>query len=97
MKPLINQFTKNLSGCSGCGSNLANPIWFKDKQEGEMITYVIPVKIQAATVKEAIAKLDGVDGEIMAVNQAPQQQQTVTSSTQGSGQFSRTTTQPTPK
>ncbi len=25
MQPLINQFTKNLSGCSGCGTNLGNP------------------------------------------------------------------------
>ncbi len=24
MEPLINQFTKNLSGCSGCGTNLGN-------------------------------------------------------------------------
>ncbi len=25
MKPLINPFTKNLSGCSGCGNKLGNP------------------------------------------------------------------------
>ncbi len=25
MEPLANKFTKNLSGCSGCGTNLSNP------------------------------------------------------------------------
>jgi hypothetical protein len=36
VNPLIDKFTKNLSGCSGCGNSLGNPefdyLW---KTEGE--------------------------------------------------------------
>jgi hypothetical protein len=96
MQPLINQFTKNLAGCGGCGNSLSNPLWFKNKQEGQQMVYVIPIKITADDVKSAIAKLDGVDGEIMAVNPQPLQPVAVTQG-KGSGQvFSRTTTAATP-
>ena len=73
----------NVAGCGGCkqmrdnlnsGMSLTDAIyerWFAAKK-GEQMEYVIPVKVEAKNIKEAVAKFDGVDGEILEVRPAPQ-------------------------
>ncbi len=57
MQPLINQFTKNLSGCSGCGSNDAvYETWAKAKEKGEKMTFVFEVAVDADNYKQAVGK-----------------------------------------
>ncbi len=58
MQPLINQFTKNLSGCSGCGSNDGvYETWLKAKEKGEKMTFVFEVAVKADNYKQAVAKV----------------------------------------
>ncbi len=58
MQPLIQSFTKNLSGCSGCGSNDAvYETWAKAKEKGEKMTFVFEVAVQADTYKQAVGKV----------------------------------------
>lgn len=61
MKPLINQLTKNLSGCSGCGSNGASePIyetWRKAKEKGEKMKFQFVIVVEAETYKKAVIKV----------------------------------------
>ncbi len=97
MQPLINQFTKNLSGCSGCGNGSADPIyetWVKAKQLGEKMKFQFAVVIEADSYKEAVMKVpDGF--EILQGGVKPEAKP-VQQGIQTGGQFSRTTVQPTP-
>ncbi len=63
MKPLINQFTKNLSGCSGCGNNDAvYQTWSKAKQLGEEMKFQLVVVVESGNLKEAVGKIpDGIE------------------------------------
>lgn len=63
MESLINQFTKNLSGCSGCGSNVEiYETWLKSKQTGEKMKFQLVVVVESENLKEAIVKMpDGVE------------------------------------
>ncbi len=92
MTPLIHNFTKNLSGCSGCGNNDAvYDTWAKAKQSGETMKFQFTVVIDSETYKQAVAKVPD-EFEILSGGVKPE---TKTVVSQG-GQFSRTTTQPTP-
>ncbi len=77
MTPLINQFTKTLRPCSGCGEiDLSDPIYdqFWKTNREENMQYQIMVLIDANDVKEAVNKIpDGM--QVLAVNPRPQQQQ----------------------
>jgi hypothetical protein len=56
--PLINNFTKNLSGCSGCGkSDEVYETWSKAKQLGVKMKFQFAVVIDAETYKEAVSKV----------------------------------------
>ncbi len=58
MESLINQFTKNLSGCGGCGSKDAvYETWVKAKETGEKMKFQFAVVIDADTYKQAVAKV----------------------------------------
>ncbi len=93
MTPLINQFTKNLSGCSGCGNNDAvYETWAKAKQTGESMKFQFSVVIESETYKQAVAKVPD-EFEILSGGVKPEAK--IVTSGQGQ-QFSRTTTQPTP-
>ncbi len=93
MEPLINQFTKNLSGCGGCGSTDAvYETWAKAKEKGEKMTFVFEVTVDADNYKEAVGKFPDGFEILKGVIKAE-----VKSGMQTSGQFSRTTTQPPPQ
>ncbi len=97
MQPLINQFTKNLKPCSGCGNGSADPIyetWLKAKQKGEKMKFQFAVVIEADTYKEAVLKVPD-EFEILQGGVKPEPKQPVQSGIQTSGQFQRTITQPT--
>ncbi len=60
MQPLINQVTKNLSGCSGCGNGSTEPIyetWLKAKEKGEKMKFQFGIVIEADNYKQAVAKI----------------------------------------
>ncbi len=93
MESLINQFTKNLSGCSGCGNGSTEPIyetWLKAKEKGEKMKFQFAVVIDAETYKQAVAKVPD-EFEILQGGVKPELKPA-----QQGGQFSRTTTQQTP-
>ncbi len=91
--PLINNLTKNLSGCSGCGNNDAvYQTWAKAKQSGEIMKFQFTVVIESDTYKQAVSKVPD-EFEILSGGVKPE---TKTVISQGGQQFSRTTTQPTP-
>ncbi len=55
--PLIQSFTKNLSGCSGCGSKDAvYETWLKAKKTGEKMKFQFSVVIEAENYKQAVSK-----------------------------------------
>ncbi len=94
MTPLINQFTKNLSGCSGCGSNDAiYATWSKAKEKGEKMKFQFAVVIEAETYKQAVSKIPD-EMEILQGGVKPEPQKP---GIQTSGQFSRTQIQPVQK
>ncbi len=98
MQPLINQFTKNLPGCGGCGNGFADAVyetWLKTKETGETMKFQFAVVIEADTYKQAVAKVPD-EFEILQGGVKPEPK-VVASGMQTSGQFSRTTTQPTPQ
>ncbi len=65
MTPLVHQFTKNLSGCSGCGnSDAVYATWLKAKQFGEKMKFQLSVVIEADTYKQAVNKVPD-DWEIL--------------------------------
>ncbi len=70
MTPLINQFTKNLSGCSGCGSN---GIWQSIPIKEGIMQFQIQIVVEAENLMEAVKQFDG-KGEVLSVNARPQQQ-----------------------
>ncbi len=93
MNPLIDQFTKNLSGCSGCGSNgSVYETWLKAKQTGEIMKFQFSVVIEADSYKQAVSKVPD-DFEILSGGVKPEAKSGISG---GGQQFSRTTTQPTP-
>ncbi len=94
MEPLINQFTKNLSGCGGCGSNGVYETWLKAKEKGEKMKFQFGVIIEADTYKKAVAMIPD-EFEILSGGVKPEAKP-VQQGVQTGGQFSRTTTQPTP-
>ncbi len=95
MQPLINQFTKNLSGCSGCGSNGAvYETWLKAKETGEKMKFQIVIVVEADTYKQAINKVPD-EFEILQGGVKPEPK-AVPQGIQTGGQFSRTITQQTP-
>jgi len=58
MEPLINKFSKNLSGCSGCGNTDAvYQAWSKAKEKGEKMKFVFEVVVEADTYKQAVIKV----------------------------------------
>ncbi len=90
---LIQSFTKNLSGCSGCGSKDAvYETWSKAKETGETMKFQFAVVIEADTYKQAVAKIPD-EMEILQGGVKPE----VKTGMQTSGQFSRTTAQPSPQ
>ncbi len=68
MTPLINQFTKNLSGCSGCGSNA---IWQSIPIKEGTMQFQIQIIVEAENLMEAVKQFDG-KGEVLSVNARPQ-------------------------
>ncbi len=91
MQPLINQLTKNLSGCSGCGSNgEVYETWLKAKKTGEKMNFQFAVIVKAETYKEAVGKIPD-DFEILQGGVKPESKP-VQSGIQTSGQFARTQT-----
>ncbi len=63
MEPLIQGFSKNLSGCSGCGSkDEVYETWSKAKEKGEKMTFIFEVTVDADNMKQAIGKFpDGFE------------------------------------
>ncbi len=58
MEPLIKQFTKNLSGCNGCGNKDAvYDTWARAKQLGGKMKFQFLVVIESETYKQAVAKV----------------------------------------
>jgi len=58
MQPLIQQFTKNLKPCSGCGSTDAvYDTWVEAKEKGEKMTFVFEVAVEAENYKQAVGKV----------------------------------------
>ncbi len=58
MQPLIQSFTKNLSGCSGCGNTDAvYETWVKAKEKGGKMTFVFEITVEADTYKQAVGKV----------------------------------------
>ncbi len=95
MEPLIQSFTKNLSGCGGCGSNDAvYETWVKAKQSGEKMKFQFGIVIEADNYKAAVAKVPD-DFEILSGGVKPETK--LSTGTQGSGQFARMPTQSTPQ
>ena len=84
MEPIINQFTKNLSGCSGCGQ--VKPI-----NKGEKVTFIVQVQIEADSGKAAANKIPDECGIVIGVTKMNTPQQITNAS-----QFQRTSTQPVP-
>ncbi len=72
MSPLIDQFTKNLSDCSGCGSN---GVWQLIPTKEGIMQFQIQIIVEAENLIEAVKQFDG-KGEVMSVNARPQQQRT---------------------
>ncbi len=92
MQPLINQFTKNLKPCSGCGSNDAvYETWAEAKEKGEKMTFVFEVVVEAETYKQAVGKFPD-DFEILKGTTKTD----VKSGIQTGAQFQRTSTQSLP-
>ncbi len=94
MEPLIQRFSKNLSGCSGCGNGSADAVyetWLQAKEKGGKMKFQFGVVIDAESYKQAVAKIPD-EFEILSggvkVEPKPVQQ-----GVQTGGQFSRTTTQ----
>ncbi len=90
MEPLIQGFTKNLSGCSGCGNGSTEPIyetWLRAKEKGEKMKFQFGVVIEADTYKQAVAKIPD-EFEILSGGIKPEQKQPIV---QTGGQFARTT------
>ncbi len=97
MTPLINQFTKNLSGCSGCGKGDAvYDTWHKAKLKGGKMKFQFAIVIDAETYKQAVAKVPD-EFEILQGGVKPEPKVAQPAGIQTSGQFSRTTTQPSPQ
>lgn len=95
MKPLINELTKNLSGCNGCGngsSESAYDIWQRAKEQGDKMKFQFSVVIEADTYKEATAKVPD-EFEILSGGVKSEAR----SGIQTGGQFAKTTVQPTPQ
>ncbi len=69
MNPLIDQFTKNLSGCSGCG----NGIWQLIPIKEDTMQFQIQIVVEANSLIEAVKQFDG-KGEVLSVNARPQPQ-----------------------
>ncbi len=98
MEPLIHQFTKNLSGCSGCGNGSAEPIyetWLKAKEKGGKMKFQFGIVIEAENYKQAVAKVPD-EFEILSGGVKPEAKP-VQQGVQTGGQFSRTTVQQTPQ
>ncbi len=95
MQPLINQFTKNLSGCSGCGNNGdVYETWARAKEKGEKMKFQFGIVIEADNYKQAVAKVPD-EFEILSGGVKPEAKP-VQQGVQTGGQFSRTTVQQTP-
>ncbi len=88
-KGVDNIFGTNIAGCGGCkkmqqnlnaGMSISNAVierWFRTKQQGEKMTYIMQIKVDADKISEAITKMEAVEGvEVMGVNPAPPQFQT---------------------
>jgi len=69
MNPLVNKFTKNLSGCSGCG----NGIWQLIPQKEGIMQFQIQIVVEANSLIEAVKQFEG-KGEVLSVNARPQPQ-----------------------
>ncbi len=84
--PCIDPETRQLRPESGCakmrdnlnsGMSISNAVaerWFRNKQQGEKMTFIIQIKLDADKLSEAVAKMEAVEGvEVMGVNPAPPQ------------------------
>ncbi len=90
MESLINQFTKNLSGCKGCGSNgSVYETWLKAKETGEKMRFQFSVIIEADTYKQAINKIPD-EFEILQGGVKPQPQPKPEQQTQLTSSLPRT-------
>ena len=81
-QPLIQSFTKNLSGCSGCGQ-------LPEIKKGEKVTFNVTVQVEAENGKEAANKIPDSAGIVVGVAMKPPQNV-------GATQFQRSTTQAIP-
>lgn len=88
-KGLDAMFHTNVAGCGGCnqmqqnlnaGMSISSAVmerWFKNKQEGKKMTFIMQIKIDADKLSQAVSKLEAVEGvDVIGVNPAPQQMQT---------------------
>ena len=87
MSPLIHGFTKNLSGCGGCGQVPQSV--YEAIKKGKPVTFVLQVQVEAESAAEAIQKQSS--GTVLSVNPRPQ---SVTSG--GGTQYQKTTTATVP-
>ncbi len=93
MEPLVGQLTKNLSKpCSGCNGDAVYDTWREAKEKGEKMKFQLVIVVEADNYKQAINKIPD-EFEILQGGVKPEIKQGI----QGSGQFSRTTVQPTPQ
>lgn len=70
MNPLIDNLTKNLKPCSGCGSN---GIWELIPIKENIMQFQIQIVVEADNLIEAVKQFDG-KGEVLSVNARPPQQ-----------------------
>lgn len=69
MIPLVQSLTKNLSPCGGCGNSVVD---YFIQHQGEIMTFVLQVQVEAESAGEAIQKMGS--GTVISVNPRPQQQ-----------------------
>ncbi len=70
MTSLIDNLTKNLKPCSGCGNSVFQT--YDLIKEKLMPTFVLQIVVDADNLEQAIAKK--TEGEVISVNPRPQSQ-----------------------
>lgn len=71
MNPLIDNFSKILKPCSGCGNSFWQSIPIKE----DIMQYAVTVIVEADTLKAAVLKVPDDLGEVASATPRPQQPQ----------------------
>ncbi len=95
----------DLATCGGCGNMRDNlnagmsvqdaiiERWFKAKEKGEKMKYKATVVVVADTATKAAEKIESI-GDLLGMQAVVEQDKVAHTGIQTSGQFSKTTTQP---